>query len=142
MSHNVARDVKPRTQWLLDLNTRINLIADYFEEFLVNLNGYKVLEGFGWYYARLVELETNIRNIVNVMAMVGQIELRSHHKAQFKLLICEGCTVSVTIHLLRLGKPDYYELYLEEERRFVEPGDFIKGTELVDVVEGLFTYLC
>ena len=47
---------------------------------------------------------------------MDEIQIRGSDKAQFKIYLFEGATFMMTLHLLKIDSPDYYDLYHEEGR--------------------------
>ena len=140
IDYNVLLDYQPR-EWVFSTITRLELIHGYFSTSLSQGSGYEILKGLGQYYDSLLRLESNLNNLVKVVSM-GEIQLRGKGKAQFRLSLFEGCTVMATLHLFRLGRRDYYELFHEEGNREIVLGEAeLKGNELVDVFQGLFLHL-
>jgi hypothetical protein len=63
---------------------------------------------------------------------------RSCEKITFELAVRPRTTVLVTLHLLQLTEPNYYEFYhIEASREIVIPQERLEGDDLIDIIEAV-----
>lgn len=123
---------------LIDVASKIEMLRIYFATKLDRLPSYQLLHQLGSYYSQLKELEDDLARLSSIFS-IRSIEMsRSYEKLTFELTIHPNTTVLVTLKLMELMEPNYYEFYhIETSRDILIPEDRLMGDDLIDIIEAM-----
>jgi hypothetical protein len=123
---------------LIDLPSKVEMLKLYFAAHLDRLPTYQMLEQLGAYYGQLKELDDDLARCCSIFSIRSMELSRNYEKLTFELLMHPKTTVLVTLKLITLMEPNYYEFYhIEASREVLISEETLRGDDLIDILEAV-----
>jgi hypothetical protein len=142
MTFSTILEIVSNSEMLIDMDSKLGLLKVYFANCLDQLPPYDILQRLGTYYEEFKQLEEDLSRCCSIFSVKSMELSRSCERLTFELAIKPQTNILVTIKLLNLLEPNYYEFYhIEARREILVPESALEGDDLIDILEAMLSFL-